>query len=81
MRKIYLFLSVLLLALALPFQMVADDDFVRGDVNLDGNVSIKDVTTLIDYLLSETWPEDTIPSGLPETIDFNVNGIPLRWFL
>lgn len=74
-------MSVVLLALALPFQMVADDDFVRGDVDLDGNVSIKDVTTLIDYLLSETWPEDTIPSELPETIDFNVNGIPFKMVL
>ena len=81
MRKISLFLSVVLLALAMPFQMVADDDFVRGDVDLDGNVSIKDVTTLIDYLLSETWPEDTIPSELPETIDFNVNGVTFKMVL
>ena len=27
------------------------NDFIRGDVNDDGNVSIADVTALIDYLL------------------------------
>ena len=30
---------------------------LRGDTNLDGKVSISDVTTLINYLLDETWPE------------------------
>ena len=29
----------------------------RGDTNLDGQVTIGDVTTLIDYLLSGVWPE------------------------
>ena len=29
--------------------------FMRGDVNGDNNVSIADVTALIDYLLSGTW--------------------------
>lgn len=28
----------------------------RGDTNLDGQVTISDVTTLIDYLLSGQWP-------------------------
>lgn len=81
MKKISLFLSLLLLALAMPFQMVAEDDFVRGDVDLDGNVSIKDVTTLIDYLLTENWPEDTIPLELPETIEFDVNGVTFKMVL
>ena len=31
---------------------------MRGDTNLDGHVSIVDVTSLIDYLLSGRWPED-----------------------
>lgn len=29
----------------------------RGDTNLDGQVTIGDVTTLIDYLLSGVWPD------------------------
>jgi hypothetical protein len=32
---------------------IAASDYVRGDCNQDGNVSIADVTSLIDYLLSE----------------------------
>ena len=41
---------------------------LRGDVNLDGNVSIGDVTTLIDYLLTGQWPEanhEWVDLGLP----------------
>ena len=30
---------------------------VKGDVNGDSNISISDVTTLIDYLLTGHWPE------------------------
>ena len=42
----------------------------RGDVNLDGNVTIADVTTLIDYLLTNEWPDpipvvDYVDLGLP----------------
>ena len=32
---------------------------LRGDVNLDGRVNIGDVTTLINYLLSNEWPAPT----------------------
>ena len=28
---------------------------VKGDVNGDSNISISDVTKLIDYLLSDNW--------------------------
>ena len=38
--------------LAAPFQAVADDNnFMRGDTDGDEQVNIKDVATLIDYLL------------------------------
>ena len=42
-------------------------DYTRGDVNHDGNVSISDVTCLIDYLLNGTWPDDHewVDLGLP----------------
>ena len=70
--KKFSFLSVFLLLsmLAVPFQTSADD-FVRGDVDLDGNVSIGDVTCLIDYLLTNQWPEELIP----ENITYTVGGI------
>ena len=32
-------------------------DFIRGDVDGDNNVSISDVTALIDFLLSGSWAE------------------------
>ena len=44
---------------------------LRGDVDLDGSVTIADVTSLIDYLLSGQWPEDEQP--VIET--FTVNGV------
>ena len=58
--------------LAVPFQTSADD-FVRGDCNLDGNVTISDVTCLIDYLLSDKWPGSGEPGeGEIETYVFCV---------
>ena len=42
---------------------------LRGDVNLDGSVSIADVTTLIDYLLTGQWP------GGEQNETFTVNGV------
>ena len=74
--KMFSFLSVLLLLsmLAVPFQATADD-FERGDVDLDGNVSIKDVTCLIDYLLSNQWPEE---QPKPENVTFVLNGIEIN---
>ena len=38
-------------------------EYPRGDVSHDGQVNITDVTWLINYLLTDTWPEN------PETPD------------
>ena len=41
---------------------------LRGDVDYDGRVTIDDVTSLIDYLLSDQWPEgnhEWVDLGLP----------------
>ena len=50
----------------------ASAQYLRGDVDEDGNVRIEDVTTLIDYLLTGVWPgeEDT-----PQTKIITVNGV------
>ena len=50
----------------------ASAQYLRGDVDEDGNVRIEDVTTLIDYLLTGVWPgeEDT-----PQTKTITVNGV------
>ena len=45
---------MLLLAMAFPFGAKAATQ--TGDVNGDGKVSIADVTTLINYLLTHEWP-------------------------
>ena len=45
-----------MLVLAMAFPMIANNQYERGDVNYDGKVSITDVTTLINYLLSQEWP-------------------------
>jgi formylglycine-generating enzyme required for sulfatase activity len=73
MKKNYSFFFVLSLVfmLAIPFQTAADD-YVRGDVDEDGNVSIKDVTCLIDYLLSNQWPEE---QPKPENTDYTVGNV------
>lgn len=47
----FLYLLPMLMMLAVPFKAVADD-FLRGDIDQDGKVTISDVTTLINHLLS-----------------------------
>ena len=66
MKKIAICLCVLFWTLA---SMTAQaQDYPRGDVDQDGKVTISDVTSLIDYLLSGSWPEDVhewVDLGLP----------------
>ena len=70
----FLYLIPVLMMLAVPFQTSADD-FVRGDCNEDGNVNIADVTCLIDYLLTDHWPDGGL---MPSDTTFTVNGIPFK---
>ena len=66
MKKISLFFVFMMMS-AVAFTTAAYND-VRGDADGDGEVSIADVTTLIDYLLSGVWPEvqhDYVDMGLP----------------
>ena len=82
----FMYLLPVLMMLAVPFQVDADD-FLRGDTNQDGNVNIADVTNLIDYLLSDTMPEDQAQpcdtnqdgmvniSDVTNLIDYLLNGI------
>lgn len=73
MRRFSYSCLFVLCMMAVPFQTSADD-FIRGDVDLDGNVNISDVTALIDYLLSNQWPEEVEP----ETVTFVLNGIEIN---
>lgn len=68
--------SVFILCLmVLPLRTVADD-FLRGDVNQDGNVNISDVTCLINYLLCKHWPGEG-PTE-PEIMTYELNGIEIN---
>ena len=67
MKKISYLLIMLLLMLA---SFTAGLEYPRGDVDHDGQVSISDVTTLIDYLLTSEWPEDET-----QVETFMVNGV------
>ena len=69
MKKISSLLVVLLLMLA---SFSAGVEYQRGDVNQDGQVNISDVTSLIDYILYGSWPDEP---AAPQTETFTVNGV------
>lgn len=72
MTKFSSLLAVLLLMLV---SFTANSqDYPRGDVSQDGNVSISDVTCLIDYLLSGTWPDE--PVSPPDDHEWVDLGLP-----
>ncbi|MBQ9555617.1 MAG: hypothetical protein IJV05_05275 [Muribaculaceae bacterium] len=58
------------LCFSIPALADEGTEFVRGDVDLNGSVSIDDVTALIDYLLKGEWPAEA-----PQPEVFTVNGV------
>ena len=71
MKKISSLLFVSLLMLA---SFTAGMEYPRGDVDYDGQVSIKDVTCLIDYLLNGTWGDE--PVTPPDDHEYVDLGLP-----
>ena len=70
MKKYSSLLVVLLLMLA---SFTAGVEYQRGDVDQDGQVSISDVTCLIDYLLSGTWGDEPVtPPDEHEWVDLGL---------
>lgn len=64
------FNSFLVLSLLMLSSLVSNaQEYLRGDVNLDGHVDISDATCLIDYLLKGSWPDadgyEYVDLGLP----------------
>ena len=71
MKKITSILFVLLLMMA---SFTAGLEYPRGDVDQDGQVTVADVTCLIDYLLTGTWEEE--PVTPPDTHEYVDLGLP-----
>jgi hypothetical protein len=67
MKKISLFMLVL----AMAFPMNASNAFEPNDVNRDGITNISDVTFLINYLLTEEWPDG--PATNYEFVDLGLS--------
>ena len=53
-----------MLVLALASSVNASESFTRGDANLDGTVTIADVTMLISRVLTNQWPEGGVPADI-----------------
>ena len=71
MKKFSSFLVVLLLMLT---SFTVGTQYPRGDVNLDSNVNISDVTCLIDYLLNGTWDDEPVtPPEDHEWVDLGLS--------
>ena len=69
MKRILSILFVLLLMLA---SFTAGTQYPRGDVDQDGQVTVADVTCLIDYLLTGTWEEPITPPDTHEWVDLGL---------
>ena len=73
MKHVSLSKIIIGVLLMMSVSLSASAQGLRGDVNYDGNVNISDVTALIDYLLSDEWPDEEVQS---ET--FTVNGVTFK---
>ncbi len=72
MKKIaFSLFAVLTMALV---SFTAEAQYVRGDVDQDGTVTVGDVASLIDYLLNGTWNDD--PVTPPEEHEWVDLGLP-----
>ena len=71
MKKITASLFAVMALMLMSF--TASVEYQRGDVDLNGNVGISDVSCLIDYLLSGTWEDDTAIPGVRGDVDLDGN--------
>ena len=59
------------LVLAASFTASAQE-YLRGDVNNDGHVDVCDVTCLISYILTDSWPDEQIVPDNHEYVDLGL---------
>ncbi len=68
-KKIFFKTMFILCMMVLPLRTIADD-YLRGDCNEDGTVGMDDLTSLINYLLTNVWQDE--PSQVKT---FTANGV------
>ena len=73
MKKIHLLSLGCLLALFMMPLSAAADDYVRGDADLDGQITPADISALINYLLNGEWPQPATPDMV-----YTVNGVTFK---
>lgn len=61
-----------------PFEAVAGDNYIRGDADGDEQVTIKDVSALLDYLLTGEWPSEPVPEEKPKVKYYDVYGVTFK---
>ena len=76
--KKFSFLFPALVLVTMMFPLRSSAQYMRGDVDGSGHVSIEDVTGLIDYLLSGNWSSDASEPANGQTITYDINGVPLK---
>ena len=72
MKKYPLFVCLLMAMFSFSPLKIAAGDYLRGDNNEDGIVNIADVTSLIDYLLTNEWPYNPLK---PVVTTYTANGV------
>jgi len=61
-----------------PFQAVADDNYARGDADGDKQVTLNDVTMIINYLLSGEWSDEPEAEEKPEVKYYDIYGVTFK---
>ena len=67
------FISFLVLLLCMSASLTSNaQEYIRGDVDYDGQVNVSDVACLIDYLLNGSWSDEPTPPDNHEYVDLGL---------
>lgn len=76
MRNTFAITTFIIMLLVGSLSTQAQNSTIRGDVNLDGEVNISDVTSLIDYLLRGTWGDEPVSPPIEDDHEWVDLGLP-----